>query len=67
MSQEMKSKVNMDPLVKQYKQKKNLNKAIESAKKETKQTMMNDVRNLFNLQLARVYKNETHQKAVVEC
>ena len=43
----MRAKVNVDPLVKQYKQKKNISKAIKSANEESKQTM-NDVRGLFN-------------------
>ena len=48
MSQQMKKAVNPDPLIKQYKQKKNLTKAMKTANEESKQTM-NDVRVLFNL------------------
>ena len=47
MSQQMRAKVNVDPLIKQYKQKKNLTKAMKTANEESK-SAMNEVRLLFN-------------------
>ena len=55
MSQQMRKALDLNTLVaKQYQQKKNVSKAVKQANAENKQTM-NDVRVLFNLQLARVY------------
>lgn len=55
MSQEMKRALDLNNLMsKQYSQKNSVKKAVKAANVEAKQEM-NNVRNLFNVQLARVY------------
>ena len=66
MSQQMRKATEENPLLKQYKSKKTVAKAVKAANQGAKSDMQ-DVRLQFNLELARVYQPATHMKAVVDC